>query len=300
MADRLAEAIEAAGGAIRLRTRATRILVEEGRVTGVAYDGRHHGTGVVRAPVVVSNADLKRTVLELVGVEHFPAAWVERVRAFEMALPLFVVFLGLDRPPEALPYGNVNRWLFGDYDVDDAYARLARGEMPAHPFLYVATASKKDPQNPRLAPRAHTNLQIMTIAPAQPEFWGVDAEQLRTGTYVASEGYRFRKEQLTQRLIAEAERIIPGLSQHIVLREASTPLTHTRFTGSTDGTSYGISATPGQFLEGRPGARTPVDGLLLAGASTRSGHGIAGAMVSGVVAADAVLRDGTARRVLSA
>jgi phytoene dehydrogenase-like protein len=263
----------------------------------VAYDGRHLGTGVVRAPVVVSNADLKRTVLELVGPEHFPAAWVERVRGFEMALLLFV-FLGLDLPPEALPYGNVNRWLFGDYDVDDAYARLSSGEMPAHPFLYVATASKKDPDNPRIAPRGRTNLQIMTIAPAAPEFWGIDAEQLRTGTYVASEGYRFRKEQLAQRLIAEAERIIPGLSRHIVFREASTPLTHSRFTGSTGGTSYGISATPEQFLGGRPAARTPVAGLVLAGASTRSGHGIAGAMVSGVYAADTVLHDGTARRVL--
>ena len=39
----------------------------------------------------------------------------------------------------------------------------------------------------------------------------------------------------------------------------------------------------------RPGARTPVDGLFLAGASTRTGHGITGTMFGGVEAASAVL-----------
>jgi phytoene dehydrogenase-like protein len=304
MADRLAEAIEEAGGDIRLRTRATRIDVEAGRVKGVTLDGRHHGLVRVAAPVVVSDADLKRTVLELVGAEHFPLAFVERVRRFEMALPLFVVYLGLDVPPSWLPYGNANRWVFGSCDFDAEYTQLARGELPERPFVYIATASRKDPENRRIAPPGHTNLQVMTIVPAAPRFWGVDEASMRDGTYVASEGYRFVKEQVTQRVLAQAERAIPGLSRHIVYREAATPLTHTRFTQSTGGTSYGIAATPGQFLEGRPGASTPVVGLYLAGASTRAGHGIIGAMQSGVAAAERVLgrtsgppRAGAGRRV---
>ena len=87
IADRLAEAIEAAGGDIRLRSRVTRIHVADGRVTGVTFENKHLGTTRVAAPVVISNADLKRTVLELVGAEHFPAAWTQRVAGFEMALP---------------------------------------------------------------------------------------------------------------------------------------------------------------------------------------------------------------------
>ena len=99
-------------------------------------------------------------------------------------------------------------------------------------------------------------------------------------------------------MIAAAERVIPGLRDHVVFQEAATPLTHTRYTGSTGGTSYGIAATPAQFLERRPGAATPIAGLFLAGASMRAGHGIVGAMTSGVHAADRVLGDGTARRIL--
>jgi phytoene dehydrogenase-like protein len=298
LADALAHAVEDAGGAVRLRTRATRIVELGGRVTGVVLDSRHLGPVAVRTPLVVSAADLKRTVLELVGPEHFPAAFVERVRSFEMPLPLFVVYLGLDVPPSWLPYGNVNRWLFDDYDFDAAYARAARGELETQPFIYVATASKKDPDNRRIAPPGHTNLQVMTIVPADPAFWGVDEAQVRDGSYARSEGYRWVKSEVTRRVLAQAERLIPGLAAHVVFQESATPLTHTRFTGSTGGTSYGIAATPAQVLDARPGASTPIAGLVLAGASTRSGHGIAGAMTSGVHAADRVLRDGTAARVL--
>jgi phytoene dehydrogenase-like protein len=289
IADRLAEAIEAAGGDIRLRSRVTRIHVADGRVTGVTFENKHLGTTRVEAPVVLSNADLKRTVVELVGAEHFPPSWAERVAGFEMALPLFVVFLGLDIAPEQLPYGNVNRWWFGDYDFATSYAQVARGEMPDAPFLYVATASRKDPENSRIAPAGHSNVQLMTIAPPQLAFWRVSDDELRTGTYEANEGYQAVKNALMQRMIAAAEHVIPGLRDHIVFQEAATPLTHTRYTGSTGGTSYGIAATPEQFLERRPGAATPIAGLILAGASMRAGHGIIGAMTSGVQAAERIL-----------
>lgn len=288
MADRLADAIEDAGGQVRLRSHVDRILVEDGAVTGVVFTNKHLGTRTVKAPLVISNADLKKTVLELVGADQFPAEWVKRVEGFEMALPLFVVYLGLDIPPDSLPYGNVNRWRFGSYDFDGEYDLIAGGKMPEHPFLYIATASRKDPGNAKLAPPGHTNLQLMTVTPADPAFWGVSAEELRDGSYQKSEQYRAVKQRLTAQLILEAEKLIPDLSAHIAFCEAATPMTQTRYTGSSGGTSYGIAATPAQFLDKRPGTRTPVRGLLLAGASTRAGHGIAGAMMSGVHAAGAV------------
>ena len=289
MADRLADAIEDAGGQVRLRTHVDRILVEDGAVRGVVFTNKHLGTRTVKAPVVISNADLKKTVCDLVGADKLPAAWVERVKNFEMALPLFVVYLGLDIPPDRLPYGNVNRWSFGSCDFDGEYDMIEEGRMPEHPFLYIATASRKDPDNPKLAPPGHTNLQLMTVPPSNPEFWGVSAEELRDGSYQASEQYAAVKQRLTAQLIAEAEKLIPGLAAHIVFCEAATPMTHSRYTGSTGGTSYGIAATPSQFLEKRPGTRTPIRGLLLAGASTRAGHGISNAMMSGVHAASAVM-----------
>jgi phytoene dehydrogenase-like protein len=138
----------------------------------------------------------------------------------------------------------------------------------------------------------------MTVVPADPAFWGVTAAEVENGTYEASEAYALRKAEVIRRVLDQAQRAIPGLRAHVVHQEAATPLTHTRYTRSTGGTSYGIAAIPAQFLQKRPGATTSIAGLYLAGASTRSGHGIAGAMLSGVHAADRVLGDGTAARVL--
>ena len=296
VADRLADAVEDRGGQIRLRSHVEKIDVKDGAVCGVTFSNKHLGRRQVGAGLVISNADLKRTVFELVGSDNFPAAYAERVRGFEMALPLFVVYLGLDIPADRLPYGNVNRWSFGNYDFDGEYAQLKAGSISEHPFIYIATASCKDPGNSKLAPPGHTNMQVMTAVPSSPQFWGVTEEQIRDGSYQASEQYRATKERVTAMVLEEAERLVPGLREHVVFCESATPMTHTRYTGSTAGTSYGIAATPAQFLTKRPGARTPIKGLLMAGASMRSGHGIAGSMLSGVHAARETLGENPLRR----
>ena len=65
--DRLADSIERHGGKILLMTEVTRILVEDGRAVGVEFNSHHLGRRTVRAPVVISDADLKHTMLDMVG-----------------------------------------------------------------------------------------------------------------------------------------------------------------------------------------------------------------------------------------
>jgi hypothetical protein len=66
-------------------------------------------------------------------------------------------------------------------------------------------------------------------------------------------------------------------------------MTQTRYTASTDGSSYGIELATDQFGPLRPDVRTEVEGLYLSGVSTRSGHGIVGAMTGGLATASAIL-----------
>jgi phytoene dehydrogenase-like protein len=58
-----------------------------------------------------------------------------------------------------------------------------------------------------------------------------------------------------------------------------------RYLRNSGGTSYGIAATPDQSLLRRPGPTTGIPGLYLAGASTRTGHGITGVALGGTEAA---------------
>ncbi|MCO5171704.1 MAG: NAD(P)/FAD-dependent oxidoreductase [Planctomycetes bacterium] len=299
VADRLAAAIERQGGALLLLTRATRIVVEGRRVKGVDLESHHLGRLRVRAPVVISNADLKRTLLDLVGPEHLRPGTVERTRGFEMSPSQGVVYLGLSRDLRAEGAPNTNLWVYPDADLEGQYAAAREERFHDAPFCYVSTASLKDPHEPRLAPPGHTNLQLMTVAPASPAAWGTTLEAQRSGAYRDAPAYQDAKAAFARRLLAQAERALPGLGASVVFQEVSTPLTHERYTRASGGTSYGIALTPGQSLHRRPGAACEVDGLFLCGASLRNGHGIAGAMLSGVFAAGAALRRNLYRELMS-
>ena len=106
IAARLVEAIRAYGGEVRTRAPVEHVRIENGRVTGVTVGGRDGG--LVDAPIVVSDADLKRTVHDLVGEAHFASETVERVKAFRMTLPLFVVYLGVEMDLVARGLPNTN------------------------------------------------------------------------------------------------------------------------------------------------------------------------------------------------
>ena len=83
--------------------------------------------------------------------------------------------------------------------------------------------------------------------------------------------------------------VLPDLREHIVYRDASTPITQERFTLSTGGAVYGLEMTRDQIGPFRPGVKSPIAGLFLAGASTRHGHGIVATLNGGIGTAGAVL-----------
>jgi phytoene dehydrogenase-like protein len=287
MAARLLEAIRAHGGEVRTRAAVSKVCVEGGRATGVLLAGGER----IDAPVVVSNADLKRTVMELVGAEHFGTATVERVRSFRMTLPLFTTYVGLDIDLHALGHPNTNWWIWGSYDIEGIYEELEGGTLSSTPLAYMTAASLKDPTNPHLAPRGGTNLQIMTLVPAEYDVWHVTQgpHDARSNRYHVDPEYRRRKQALAAKLVDIAEGVLPGLREHVVWQESATPVTQERFTHSTGGTSYGIEFACDQMGPLRVGPGTEIGGLYLCGASTPSGHGIANVMRSGVIAAGAVL-----------
>jgi phytoene dehydrogenase-like protein len=287
MAARLVEAIRATGGEVRTRAGVERIRVEGGRVVGVELAGGR----CLDAPVVVSNADLKRTVLELVGAAHFAPRTTERVRSFRMSLPLFATYVGLDLDFAELGHPNTNWWIWGSYDIEGIYETIEGGCFSDTPLAYVTAASLKDPTNPHLAPRGATNLQIMTLVPPDYGVWHVERgpHEARSNRYHVDPEYRRRKAELAGQLVEIAESVLPGLREHIAWQESASPVTHERFTHSTGGTSYGLEFACDQMGPLRMGPETEVGGLYLCGASTPSGHGIANVMRSGVVAASAVL-----------
>jgi phytoene dehydrogenase-like protein len=272
----LHDVVERHGGEVLLGCEVERILVEDGAACGVRLAGDGGPAGrELRAPAVVSDADIKHTHLDLLGPEHVRPRTLQRIRGYDMPVPLFVVYLVLDRDLRAEGLPNRNWWVFGTPDPEAAYAACARGEMPAG-NAFVTAASLKDPANERLCRPGQTNLQVMGLAPAAHDYWG------------AGDAYTQRKRQARDLLLAAAEHAIPGIGSSIAFEESASPLAWEHHLRNSGGTSYGIAGTPSQFLMRRPGVRTSVPGLFLAGASTRTAHGITGVAMGGVEAAATV------------
>jgi all-trans-retinol 13,14-reductase len=247
----------------------------------------------VRAPVVISNADLKQTFARLVPGAVMPADVRQRVDGFQMSGALGVVYLGVKR--EALGEvgrRNTNYWIFPSTDIEAEYRAVAAGRFVEQPSVLVTITSNKDPSLP-IAPEGVANLQVMALAPSDRAAWGADGDG---NAYRKAPAYLEAKKKFRDSLLASARSVFPELESGIVYEEVATPVTHARYTRASGGTAFGIAATPGQFARARPGSRTALPGLFLAGASTRSTHGVYGAVLSGNAAAKAVIKAEEAAR----
>ena len=286
----LTNVIEDGGGELRLRQRVKRIIVENDKAIGVQTTKGEE----IRAPLVVSNADAKRTFLEMVGEQHLGRALVERVQTYRMALPLFVIYLAMEVDPSELGYPATNLALLPAYNMEEQYAACYEGRIPDRPAVFMSIASLKDPVSLNLAPRGYTNLQVMTMVPAELSTWGVSQGP---GSAPAKAGYRHgsdyeaAKHEMERRMLSAVEEMLPGFIRNVVWQECATPLTQERFTLSTGGTSYGLEHSPDQYMTARVALQTEVPGLWMVGANTIFGHGIAGAMMSGRAAAGAILHE---------
>lgn len=282
----LAEVVRRNGGEVLLGTEVSRVLVEDGRVRGVrvlnaSVDAEPEPALDILAPSVVSSVDAQQTYLRLLPPDAVPPRVLRRVRGYELPLPLAVVYLVLDRDLGAEGFPNATHLVSDTDDLEGAFASLRAGELPAAGSVGVWNASLADPDNPRLCAPGQTNLQLMTVAPAQHEWWGVAPGSGSTARYAA------RKRELRDQMVRLAERVVPNLSSSILFEEMATPITEERFMRCTGGTSYGPALTPRQTMS-RLGPAGAVEGLFHAGASARPSHGLVGTLHSGLAAAAAI------------
>ncbi len=300
----LLDVLRGHGGAVRTRARVERILVEGGHVRGVRLgDGER-----IDADVVVSGADVKRTYLELVGGQQLRRRTLRRVERWQMTAPFVNLYLGVEVDLRGV-IPNTNYYfaptvrdmgeLFAELEVPRADARPherarrladAVGELP----VFVHCGTLKDPENPRIAPAGCSALEVMTMVPAPLAQW---SGRTARGAYRRDPEYVELKERLAQTLTERAVSAIPAIKGRVAWQEVATPLTQERYTRSTGGAAYGLEPNTRQFGPSRPGTRTEIGGLFLAGASLAWGPGMEGSMLSGMHAAGAVLGRDLAREV---
>lgn len=285
----LADVIENNGGKILLRTKVDKIRIIDGQACGLEMESKKIGRLSVAAPTIISNADYKSTMLNLVGAEHLSRKKLEHIDSLEMAPAMGIIYLGVKRDLRAEGYSNANIRLYPSYDFEKCYQQIFNQQFVENPHVFISSATLKDPDNPALAPVGMTNIQLMSAVPNAPQAWGISEVELRDGSYSDNPAYLQCKENYAQKILEIAEQAIPNLRQDIDFCEVATPFSATRFAGVSGGTAYGLAMIPEQFLLNRPSPKSPIKNLFLCGGNLRTGHGIFGAMTSGVEAASMAL-----------
>jgi phytoene dehydrogenase-like protein len=253
----LAGAVTRFGGAVLLKAPVGEILVEAGRAAGIRLvSGR-----LIRAGAVISNADLKRTFLDLVPSQALPAAFREQIAAIQPAASAFMVHLGIIGQPEMTPIARIK--------LDDA----SNMSMTSPSLL-----------DPSAAPEGFGTLELTVLIPNQKAArWFSRSGSVDDKAARGSQDYAAAKKSLGDRMIAAAATLIPNLLARIVARYDASPLTFARYDWASDGAIYGVA-----LAERFKGIKSPIPGLYLAGSGNFS-PGIEAVMVTGARVAQSIV-----------
>jgi phytoene desaturase len=248
--------IEGQGGSVRLNAGVEEILVEGGRARGV----RLASGEILRAPVVVSNADSATTYRSLVKPEH-RRRWTDRKLArTRYSMSLFVWYFGTSRRFEDVPHHMI---LFGPRYralLHDIFERKVLADDFSL-YLHRPTATDRS-----LAPEGHDAFYALTPVPHNDSGidWSVMGEVLR------------------QRIARHLEAtVLPGLAASVVTSRTITPDDFEHRLSSYKGAAFGLEPVLTQSAWFRPHNKSEdIEGLYLVGAGTHPGAGLPGVLSS--------------------
>jgi phytoene dehydrogenase-like protein len=276
----MAAAATAAGAEIRSGTGVIEIRVKDGAATGVVLSSGEE----IRAKLVISNADPKRTLLKLVDPTHLAPDFVQKLQHFRTPGTVAKVNLALaDLPNFTVLNGDGKAALSGriqigheiDY-LERAFDESKYGNFSPQPYLEATIPSLTDPT---LAPPGRHVMSIyMQYAPYK----------LKSGDWESE------RAALGETVVKTLSQYVPDLPQLILRHQIITPHDLEDIYGLTGGHIFHGELAMDQFFTMRPlldwaRYRTPIRNLFLCGSGTHPGAGLTGG--SGANAAREILKD---------
>jgi phytoene desaturase len=265
IADAMARVVEGQGGRLRLGLEADEILVRDGAAEGV----RLAGGEILRAPLVISNADAGHTYTRL--LRNLPRKrWSDaKVGSRKWSMGLYVWYFGTRGTKGMWPDVGHHTILSGPRYEGLLQDIFVRGRLADDMSLYVHRPSVTDPG---VAPEGGDTFYALSPVPHlghdRPVDWGREAPRYM--------------EKVTRVL----EGLIPGFERHLSASLVFTPETFRDRYLSPLGCGFSIEPRILQSAWFRPhNVSEEAKGLFLVGAGTHPGAGLPGVVSSAEVMA---------------
>ncbi|MEE8594702.1 MAG: NAD(P)/FAD-dependent oxidoreductase [Gemmatimonadota bacterium] len=279
VSEAIASAARSLGAEIRTEASVERILSENGRAVGVALESGEE----IRARLVVSGLDPKRTFLGLLEPDELPSEFVDSIRRFRIRGSSGKVNLALAELPDFTALPGVGPHLRGAMSISPSVEYLERayddakyGEFSRRPYMDIVIPSMIDPS--MAPPGKHVMSIFVQYAPyALNGGWDDD-----------------KREAFGDTVIDTLCRYAPNVRNAIIHRQVLTPADMEETFGLTEGNIFHGELSLHQLFFLRPAPawanyRTPLANLYQCGSGTHPGGGVCGA--PGRLAAEQILKD---------
>jgi phytoene dehydrogenase-like protein len=294
LAQSMARRFQSEGGTIRTSTRATEVVVRDGRAVAVRTE---HGEQIEARQAVVADVTAPSLYGDLVGWDNLPERFRRKMDRFEWDPGTVKVDWALDNQ---IPWTNGPTQTPGTVHLAETIDELATAQhqinnhqIPARPFMLVGQMASADPTR---APEGGEAVWAYTHVPHHTES---DAG----GEGIRGAWDRDDTERMADRMQRKIEEYAPGFGDRVTARRVLGPHEmQERNENLHGGALNGGTSNLQQELVFRPvpglgRAETPIKNLYLGSASAHPGGGVHGACGSN--AARAALAHARVRRLFT-
>ncbi|MBD3256339.1 MAG: FAD-dependent oxidoreductase [Candidatus Lokiarchaeota archaeon] len=262
----LADYITENGGTIFTKKMVTKILVEDGRAYGVKFeDGK-----ILEADIVLTSGGMFKTFYDVIGKEHLTEEFIHHIENLTLMESVLMVHIGVDFDPT--PYQDIPLiYYYRTYDIEGAIEKMRNGifhEGKDGFLIYILSM-----HSPEMAPPGRHAITVYTVAPYE----------LKNGDWTT------QREELADKLLIEAEKIIPGLREHTKTRVIITPHDFQSRLNISRHSFGGIAPT---LTQSNLPYQTPVENLWYIGQFSASGAGVFGTAAGGRDVAEMIIKKG--------
>jgi phytoene dehydrogenase-like protein len=211
---RMKKELVANGVDVRINAPVDRIEVKDGRVSAVETLGR-----TIRTRAVVSNANLRTTILKMIGVEKLDRDFVDRAQAVRLNNSSTQVYMAL-KPGETIDESTGDLFFTSTAKEFRTDLLLSR-DITSRTFSFYYPKTRPQKEQDRFAVVSSTNAN-----------WSDWAD-------LSEEDYAASKQDLIETTLDALERYLPGVRDKIERAEAATPRTFNHYTMHEMGASFG-------------------------------------------------------------